>query len=108
MALLVDIEGETGAVAKYWRVIEVNMNYYASVGSVALAGYITKKARNDGKKPIDARQFPLQGTVFAEFSTEALTADGENPVKKAYKFIKAYVPEAGQPANPFATATDDV
>jgi hypothetical protein len=108
MALVVDIEGETGAIAKYWRVIEVNMNYYASVGSVALAGYITKKARNDGKKPIDARQFPLQGTVFDQFTSEALTGAGENPVKKAYLFIKVYVPAEGQPANPFATATDDV
>ena len=108
MALLVDIEGETGAVAKYWRVIEVNMNYYASVGSVALAGYITKAARNNGKRPIDAKQFPLQGTVFDQFTAQALTADGENPVKKAYQFIKNYVPPEGQPPNPFATATDDV
>lgn len=108
MALLVDIEGDTGAVAKYWRVIEVNMNYFASVGSVALAGYISKAARNNGKRPIDAKQFPLQGTVFDEFTAQALTADGENPVKKAYQFIKNYVPAEGQPPNPFATATDDV
>jgi len=46
--------------------------------------------------------------VFDQFTAQALTADGENPVKKAYQFIKNYVPAEGQPANPFTTATDDV
>jgi len=108
MALVVDVEGETGATAKYWRVIEVNMNYFANVGAIALAGYVTKAARNAGKRPLDAKQFPLQGVVFDDFTAQALSADGENPVKKAYQFIKNYVPAEGQPPNPFAAATDDV
>lgn len=106
MALLVDIEGETGATAKYWRIIEVNMNYFAEVGAVTLAGYISKAARHSGKRPLDAKQFPIQGEFFAEFTTQALSADGENPVKKAYKFVKHHVPAEG--INPFLDAVDDV
>lgn len=107
MALIIDIEGETGAVAKYWRVIEVNINYYASVGSIALAGYISKAARNNGKKPVDARQFPLEGPSFDAFQDAALEAAGVTPVKQAYRFIKTYVPPDGQPPNPFVSAADD-
>lgn len=108
MALVVDIEGETGATARYWRVIEVNCNYFAGVGAIALAGYITKAARNSGKRPLDARQFPLQGVSFDAFQDAALTAAGMTPVRAAYLFIKGYVPPEGQPANPFTTAADDV
>jgi hypothetical protein len=108
MALVVDIEGETGATSKYWRVIECNMNYFANVGAIALAGYVSKAARNAGKRPLDARQFPLQGDSFAAFQDAALAAAGSTPVKAAYKFIKEYVAPEGQPANPFTTATDDV
>lgn len=108
MALLKDIEGETGAVAKYWRVIEVNVNYFAGVGAIALAGYITKAARNAGKRPLDARQFPLQGVSFDAFQDAALQAAGMTPVRAAYLFIKGYVPPEGQPHNPFTGATDDV
>jgi len=108
MALLVDIEGETGAVAKYWRVIECNLNFFAGVGAIALAGYLTKQARNAGKRPLDARQFPLQGASFDAFQDAALQAAGMTPVKAAYLFIKGYVPAEGQPPNPFADATDDI
>lgn len=108
MALIVDLEGETGATAQYWRVIEVNMNYYANVGAIALAGYVSKAARNNGKRPLDARQFPLQGESFDAFQDAALQAAGVTPVKQAYLFIKGYTPPEGQPANPFATATDEI
>jgi hypothetical protein len=107
MALIKNIEGETGATAQYWRVIEVNMNYFASIGAVALAGYLTKAARNNGKRPLDARQFPLQGESFDAFQDAALAASGDTPVKAAYKFIKNYVSAEGQPANPFLDAVDD-
>jgi hypothetical protein len=108
MALLKEIEGETGAVAEYWRVIEVNLNYFAGVGAVALAGYIDKAKRDAGKRPIDAKQFPIQGADFFLFSVGELDKDKVNPVAVAYKFIKEYVPKEGQPANPFADAVDDL
>lgn len=108
MALLKDIEGETGAVAKYHRVIEVNCNYFAGVGAIALAGYLTKASRDAGKRPLDARQFPLQGESFNAFQDAALQASGQTPVRAAYLFIKSYVPAEGQPVNPFVDATDDL
>lgn len=104
MALEVSIEGETGASAVYWRVIEVNLNYFAGVGAVALAGYVSEATRQAGKRPLDARQFPIQGEAFLAFSVGAL--DLKNPVAAAYDFIKAYVPPEGQPANPFTNAKD--
>lgn len=107
MALIKEIEGETGASAQYWRVIEVNLNYFANVGAIALAGYVSKAARNAGKRPLDAKQFPLQGEAFNAFLDAQLQAAGETPVKKAYKFVKEFVPAEGQPENPFSTATDD-
>lgn len=107
MALIKDIEGETGASAQYWRVIECNMNYFANVGAIALAGYVSKNARQNGKRPLDARQYPLQGTAFDAFQDAALQASGKTPVKQAYLFIKSYVPAEGQPANPFTDAIDD-
>jgi len=115
MALVKTIEGETGASAQYWKVIEVNLNYFANVGAVALAGYVSKAARQAGKRPLDARQFPIQGDAMAAFQAAALEGDGKNPVKAAYAFIKTYVPQQpqgpqGQPApvNPFADAVDDI
>jgi hypothetical protein len=108
MALVKQIEGETGAAAEYWRVIEVNLNYFAGVGAIALAGYISKNARNNGKRPLDAKQFPLQGVSFDAFQDAQLQADGKTPVKQAYLFIKSYVPAEGQPANPFVDAVDDI
>lgn len=108
MALIKEIEGETGATARYWKVVEVNANWFANVGAIALAGYVSKAARNNGKRPLDARQFPLQGEAFAQFMPDVLDGAGKNPVRAAYEFIKAYVPAEGQPSNPFATATDDV
>lgn len=108
MALLVDIETDSGAVAKYYRCIEVNMNYFAGVGAIALAGYLTKAARVAGKRPLDARQFPLQGVSFDAFQDAALQAAGMTPVRAAYLFIKGYIPPEGQPPNPFTAAADDV
>ena len=108
MALIKAIETETGVAAEYWRVIEVNLNWFAGVGAIALAGYVSKATRLAGKRPLDARQFPIQGADFAAFAPGELDKEGANPVSKAYAYVKAFAPGQGQPANPFADAVDDV
>lgn len=107
MALIKSIEGETGVSAEYWRVIEVNLNYFAGVGAVALVGYVSKATRNAGKRPLDAKQFPIQGPAFEAFSPAAMDAAGRNHVKAAYEHVKGFQPAEGQPANPFLDAQDD-
>ena len=106
MALEVAIETDTGAAAVYWRVIEVNLNYFAGVGAIALAGYLDQAARDKGKRPLEARQFPIQGDDFKAFTPDELSKDTVNPVSAAYAFIKAYKPQPGQPPNPFTDAKD--
>ncbi len=106
MALEIALEGESGATAEYWRVIEVNLNYFHGVGAIALAGYVSSATRAAGKRPLDARQFPIQGKDFLAFDPAELDKAGNNPVAAAYNFVRAYVPKEGKPANPFTNAKD--
>ncbi len=109
MALMKTLDHASGAQATYWRVIEVAVNYFAGVGGVALAGYVSKVARQAGKAPLDSRQLAIPKDVVASaFSPAALDAAGNNHVKAAYLFVKGAVAAEGQPVNPFADAVDDL
>ncbi len=106
MALEVSIEADTGAVATLWVVGEVNLNWFARVGAVALLGYLSEAAYLAGKRPLTAQQFPIQGADFDLFDVSALSKDGANPVSAAYAFVKAFAPKDGQAANPFKDAKE--
>ncbi len=100
MALKVAIEGNTGAVADYWRVVEVNLNWFSASGQITIVGYLKKEARQAGKRPLDARQFPIEGPAFAAFAPEVLDEQGANPLASAYRHVKAQ--------DEFKDAKDDV
>lgn len=103
MALLVDIETDSGVIATYWRVVAVSLDWLNKVGSVTLVGYLSEKTRRDGKTPLGAHQLPISGDAFNAFELDAL--NHANPIRVAYDHALTFypVPGSGQ-INPFSRA----
>lgn len=87
MALLKDITHPSGVTLSYWRIVEVNLNWYRLTGRIAVAGYTSQEARLAGAEPLDVRTFRVEAETFPTyFSVEALEAS--NSLASAYAFVK--------------------
>jgi hypothetical protein len=90
----------------YHRIIEININYSTRSSHVAMACYINRQARLDGKQPIKTQSFDWSGDEFP-FDTVVLSEDGINAVSVAYEKIKvSKLDEEGNETNVFVNATD--
>jgi hypothetical protein len=87
MALQKIIQHQTGAYSEYWRIINVDLNYFNNTAKITLYGYYNEYCRRDNKINLDLREFIANDEFDIYFSTENLSQN-TNPVQQAYLYIK--------------------
>lgn len=55
MAIELIVETDTGATVRYWRIVRAHWDYVARVGTIYVAGYVSKEARDAGKSAMVER-----------------------------------------------------
>ena len=68
----------SGIIATYWNVIQLNINYLTRTAHVQTAGYLTEQARRDGKMPIDFRTY--------DFDQDNFPFTGQEPISERQEF----------------------
>lgn len=64
MALRKAIETPHGAMADYWRIVEVNLNYAQRQAQVMVQGFVSEQARRAGKQALAGAQIVLEAAEF--------------------------------------------
>jgi hypothetical protein len=71
MAFRKDIELETGATAKHWRIATLAIDYDEKALRVVVSGYLSKVAFTAGKAPLVTHAFSYNGDAFPLLSGQA-------------------------------------
>jgi hypothetical protein len=87
MALQKIIQHQTGAYSEYWRVVNVNLDYFNKIANITINGFYNEFCRRDNKSNLDVRNFIINLDFDIYFSIIKLSQN-TNPVEQAYLYIK--------------------
>jgi hypothetical protein len=88
MAIGKEIQAPNGATLSYWKVDTMDMNYPASTCRIMVSGY-TDRTNRLSYMPSMTMGFVVRGNEFlAHYGSQALAAEGNNPVKASYEWLK--------------------
>ncbi|WP_238884540.1 hypothetical protein [Clostridium sp. YIM B02551] len=91
MALSKEITAPTGAIATYWTVQSIAMNYLDRRSQVIIYGYANEEARNNLPSTYVHRKiYNIYGDDFDIFGTDELSMAEMCPVKACYGYIKMH------------------
>ncbi|WP_238886393.1 hypothetical protein [Clostridium sp. YIM B02551] len=91
MAIQKEIVAPTGAVATYWTVQSIAMNYLEKRAQIIIYGYANEEARNNvPSNYIHRKIFNIYGDHFEIFGTDELSIAEMCPIKACYEYIKTH------------------
>jgi len=85
MALQLEVSLPSGVAGSYWKVIRTYIDHYLLESTVHIALFRDQQARQDGKQPMQVRQFKLNGNLFP-YTMEAMNSS--NVVEIGYDKLK--------------------
>ena len=71
MAFRLEIEQESGATARHWRVSYLEVNYDQRYLRAIVNGYVSRAAYEAGKSPLTAKSFEYAGDAFPLLSGQS-------------------------------------
>jgi hypothetical protein len=77
MALLKEIELNSGVIAKYHNVDFHKKTADGGEIDVVVNSYLNKDARDSGKRPLLTKYYPIRPTFFRDSTTENVWEDGK-------------------------------
>jgi len=98
MALELSHEAPTGIThaSAYHRITRMNNNRYAEEMRITVSIYATEQTRIDGKRRVDRKRYLIETTDYTTyFSSATLDVVDQNPVERAYEFLKAQAEYTG-------------
>ena len=98
MALELSHEAPTGVTHAnaYHRITSMNNNRYAETMRITVSIYATEQTRIDGKRRVDRKRYLIETPDYTTyFSNATLDVTDQNPVERAYEFLKAQAEYTG-------------
>ena len=86
MALEKEIENVSGVSVSYWKVSGINLSFAGKRGSIMLAGYLSKEARDADKEQVSLRQINIENKIFDNYFSLVKMSE-TNAIQLAYNYI---------------------
>lgn len=74
MAWLKDIENESGVVVGCWAVKSIHFNALTGKANIYYCGWVSKDAKEDGKNPVETKEFEMDASVNPQLLATAMAA----------------------------------
>lgn len=94
MALQKALKHTSGIDMTYWRIVKVDTDYNVKSGTILVYGYVDKASRDAGNSQLGYKTIRFDDAesnpVFTNyFSIDKINANGKNPIKNGYDYIKS-------------------